>query len=305
MASAMQPSPAAAKDAQWWRGAAIYQIYPRSFMDSNGDGIGDLPGIASKLDHVAGLGVDAIWISPFFASPMKDFGYDVSDYCDVDPIFGSLADFDAVVLRAHTLGLKLIIDQVYSHTSDEHAWFTESRSSRDNGKADWYVWADAKPDGSPPSNWQSVFGGPAWTWDARRRQYYLHNFLSSQPQLNVHNTLVQDALLDVARFWLDRGVDGFRIDALNFAMHDPQLRDNPPAVATNRTRSRPFDFQQRIHNQSHADIPKFIERIRQVTDSYDAIFTVAEVGGDEAEQEMKAFTQGSTHLNSAYGFNFL
>lgn len=291
--------------APWWRGAAIYQIYPRSFMDSNADGIGDLPGIASKLDHVARLGVDAIWISPFFTSPMKDFGYDVSDYCDVDPIFGTLADFDSVVKRAHALGLKLIIDQVYSHTSDEHAWFAKSRSSRDNPKADWYVWADAKPDGSPPSNWQSVFGGPAWTWDARRRQYYLHNFLTSQPQLNVHNVAVQDALLDVARFWLDRGVDGFRIDALNFAMHDPQLRDNPPAAATNRPRSRPFDFQQRIHNQSHPDIPKFIERIRQVTDDYDAIFTVAEVGGDEAEREMKSFTEGSTHLNSAYGFNFL
>lgn len=289
----------------WWHGAAIYQIYPRSFLDSNGDGIGDLPGIADKLDHVAGLGVDAVWISPFYASPMKDFGYDVSDYCSVDPIFGSLADFDAVVDRAHALGLKLIIDQVYSHTSDEHAWFATSRSSRHNEKADWYVWADAKPDGSPPSNWQSVFGGPAWTWDARRRQYYLHNFLSSQPQLNVHNTQVQDALLDVARFWLDRGVDGFRIDALNFAMHDPQLRDNPPAAATNRPLSRPFDFQQRIHNQSHPDIPKFIERIRQVTDTYDAIFTVAEVGGDQAEREMKAFTQGGTHLNSAYGFNFL
>ncbi len=291
--------------APWWRGAAIYQIYPRSFMDSNGDGIGDLPGITSKLDHVARLGVDAVWISPFYASPMKDFGYDVSDYCSVDPIFGSLADFDAVVERAHALDLKIIIDQVYSHTSDEHAWFTESRSNRHNAKADWYVWADAKPDGSPPSNWQSVFGGPAWTWDGRRGQYYLHNFLSSQPQLNVHDVEVQDALLEVARFWLDRGVDGFRIDALNFAMHDPQLRDNPPAAPTNRPRSRPFDFQQRIHNQSHADIPKFVERIRQVTNAYDAIFTVAEVGGDQAEREMKAFTQGSTHLNSAYGFNFL
>lgn len=289
----------------WWRGASIYQIYPRSFMDSNGDGIGDLPGITLKLDYIASLGVDAIWISPFFKSPMKDFGYDVANYCDVDPIFGTLVDFDALVGRAHALGLKVLIDQVYSHTSDEHEWFAQSRSSRTNDKADWYVWADAKPDGSPPSNWQSVFGGPAWTWDARRGQYYLHNFLSSQPQINGHNPDVQNALLDVARFWLDRGVDGFRIDALNFMMHDLELRDNPPAPATDKQKTRPFDFQLRVHNQSHPDIPLFIARIREVTDAYDAIFTVAEVGGDEAEAEMKSFTAGETHLNSAYGFNFL
>ena len=291
--------------AEWWRGAAIYQIYPRSFMDANGDGIGDLAGIASRLDYVADLGVDAIWISPFYTSPMKDFGYDVADYCGVDPIFGTLEDFDALVARAHAFGLKVLIDQVYSHTSDEHPWFVESRSSRDNPKADWYVWADAKPDGSPPSNWQSVFGGPAWTWDARRGQYYLHNFLSSQPQLNGHNPAVQDALLGVARFWLDRGVDGFRIDALNFSLHDPQLRDNPPAPASDRPRTRPFDFQRHVHNMSHPDIPRFIERIREVADGYDAIFTGAEVGGPEAEGEMKSFTAGGNRLNSAYGFNFL
>ncbi|MCZ8171178.1 MAG: alpha-amylase family glycosyl hydrolase [Brevundimonas sp.] len=289
----------------WWRGAAIYQIYPRSFRDSNGDGIGDLPGITERLDYVAGLGVDAIWISPFFTSPMADFGYDVADYCGVDPIFGTLADFDALVARAHGLGLRVTIDQVYSHTSDQHAWFVESRASRDNPKADWFVWADPKADGSPPTNWQSVFGGPAWTWDARRGQYYLHNFLSSQPQLNCHNRAVQDALLDVARFWLDRGVDGFRLDALNFAMHDPQLRDNPPAGPDGKPRTRPFDFQQRLYNQSHADIPAFIERIRALTDSYDGVFTVAEVGGKDADREMKLFTCGEARLNSAYGFDFL
>ncbi|MBX7514680.1 DUF3459 domain-containing protein [Qipengyuania sp. GH38] len=289
----------------WWKGAVIYQIYPRSFMDSNGDGIGDLPGITRRLPHIAELGADAIWISPFFKSPMKDFGYDVSDYCDVDPIFGTLEDFDAVIARSHELGLKVLIDQVYSHTSDDHEWFAESRSSRDNPKADWYVWADAKPDGSPPSNWQSVFGGPAWTWDARRGQYYLHNFLSSQPQLNLHNREAQQAVLDVMRFWLERGVDGFRIDALNFAMHDPQLRDNPPAPPTDKQRTRPFDFQLKTYNQSHADIPAFIERIRALTDEFDGIFTVAEVGGDDAVREMKAFTEGEAHLNSAYGFNFL
>ncbi|MGJ3648733.1 alpha-glucosidase [Sphingomonas sp. GlSt437] len=289
---------------EWWRGAAIYQIYPRSFADSNGDGIGDLPGITAHLDYVASLGVTGIWLSPFFTSPMKDFGYDVADYCDVDPIFGTLADFDALVTEAHRRELRVIIDQVYSHTSDLHAWFAESRASRDNAKADWYVWADAKADGSPPNNWQSVFGGPAWTWDARRQQYYMHNFLTSQPQLNVHNPAVRDALLAVARFWLDRGVDGFRVDAINFAMHDPELRDNPPAPASNGVRTRPFDYQQHIHNQSHPDIPVFLERLRALTDDYGA-FTVAEVGGANAEAEMKAFTAGDDRLNTAYGFNFL
>ena len=236
---------------------------------------------------------------------MKDFGYDVSDYCDVDPIFGTLADFDALVTRAHDLGLRVLIDQVYAHTSDQHAWFIESRSSKENAKADWYVWADAKPDGSPPSNWQSVFGGPAWRWDARRGQYYMHNFLDSQPQLNCHNPAVQEALLGVARFWLERGVDGFRIDALNFAMHDPALRDNPPAPATDKPRTRPFDFQLKRYNQSHRDIEKFIERIRALTDQYEGIFTVAEVGGDEADAQMKAYTHAENHLNSAYGFDFL
>ena len=298
-------APAAAAITPWWRGAAIYQIYPRSFLDSNGDGIGDLPGITSRLDYVASLGVDAVWISPFFTSPMADFGYDVADYCDVDAIFGTLADFDALAARAHDLGLKVIVDQVYSHTSDQHAWFSESRTSRENAQADWYVWANAKADGSPPNNWQSVFGGPAWTWDARRRQYYLHNFLASQPQLNVHNPAVQDALLGVAQFWLERGADGFRIDALNFAMHDPQLRDNPPARDDGRRRTRPFDFQQQLYNQSHANITEFVERIRALTDRYEAAFTMAEVGGKEAEREMKLFTAGETRLNSAYGFDFL
>jgi alpha-glucosidase len=287
----------------WWRGAAIYQIYPRSFADSNGDGIGDLRGIIERLDYVASLGVDGLWLSPFFTSPMRDFGYDVADYRDVDPVFGTLADFDALIERAHALDLKVIIDQVYSHSSDQHPWFQESRSSRDSARADWYVWADAKADGSPPNNWQSVFGGPAWQWDARRGQYYLHNFLTEQPDLNVHSPAVQDALLDVARFWLDRGVDGFRIDAINFAMHDPELRDNPPAIDGGK-RTRPFDFQQHLYNQSHPDIAAFLERLRQVTDSYGARFTLAEVGGDHALAEMQAFTRPG-RLNSAYGFDFL
>ncbi len=298
-------APRAADASPWWRGAVIYQIYPRSFLDSNGDGIGDLPGAIEGLDHVASLGVDAVWLSPFFTSPMRDFGYDVADYCDVDPIFGTLADFDALIEKAHALGLKVIIDQVYSHTSDQHPWFEESRKDRTNPKADWYVWADPKPDGSPPNNWQSVFGGGSWEWDSRRQQYYLHNFLSSQPDLNVHNSEVQDALLGVAKFWLDRGVDGFRLDAINFAMHDPQMRDNPPAPDDGKIRTRPFDFQIHKFNQSHPDIAAFLERIRALTDQYHDIFTVAEVGGPNPLAEMKAFTADQKHLNSAYNFAFL
>lgn len=297
--------PVSGKTAEWWRGATIYQIYPRSFQDSNGDGIGDLAGITSRLGYVASLGVDAIWISPFYASPMADFGYDISDYRAVDPIFGTLADFDALVARARELDLKVMIDQVYAHTSDRHAWFAESRSSRDNPRADWYVWADARIDGSPPNNWQSVFGGPSWRWDARRGQYYMHNFLAEQPQLNLHNPDVQQALLDVAKFWLDRGVSGFRIDALNFAMHDPLLRNNPPAPDDGTVRTRPFDFQLQVYNQSHEDIVGFIERLQALIASYPDTFSLAEVGGRKAASEMKAFTQGDERLDSAYGFNFL
>jgi len=306
MASVMAAAaPPASGELAWWRGAVIYQIYPRSFRDTNGDGIGDLAGIVERMDYIADLGVDGIWISPFFTSPMKDFGYDVADYFGIDPSFGSFADFDRIIEKAHSLGLKVIIDQVYSHTSDEHAWFKESRADRTNPKADWYVWADAKHDGSPPSNWQSVFGGSAWQWDGPRKQYYLHNFLTSQPDLNVHNRDVQDALLDVARFWLARGVDGFRLDALNFAMHDPEMRDNPPSGLPLELVTRPFDMQVRRYNQSHPDIVAFLERIRATIDEFPGRFTVAEVGGPEPLAEMKAFTQGGKRIDSAYNFDFL
>lgn len=289
---------------KWWHGAVLYQIYPRSFLDSNGDGIGDLPGITRKLDYVADLGVDGIWLSPFFTSPMDDFGYDVSDYCDVDPAFGTLADFDAMLDAAHQRGLKIVIDQVYSHSSDRHAWFAESRQNRDNAKSDWYVWADPKSDGSAPNNWLSVFGGPAWTWDGRRQQYYLHNFLPSQPDLNLHKREVRDALLDVARFWLDRGVDGFRLDAIHCAMHDLELRDNP-ASTRRPVRKRPYDFQEQRYNQAHPGVPAFLEEIRAVTDAYEGIFTVGEVGGMDPLPCMKLYTACDARLNTAYSFDFL
>ena len=274
---------------EWWRGAVLYQVYPRSFQDSDGDGIGDLKGLIRRLDHIADLGVDGLWLSPVFASPMKDFGYDVSDYCAIDPLFGTLDDFDTLVAEVHARGLKLIVDQVHAHTSDAHDWFRASRQDRLNPRADWYVWADAKADGSPPNNWQSVFGGAAWTWDARRGQYYMHNFLASQPQLNVRHPEVQEALLDVTRFWLDRGVDGFRLDAINFAIHDAALTDNPPDPRPG-PRTRPFDFQLHLHNQSQPEIPAFLERLRELAEGYGDRFFVAEVVGAEAEAEMHALS---------------
>ena len=198
----------------WWRGAVVYQIYPRSYQDDNGDGIGDLPGITRRLDHIAALGVDAIWLSPIFTSPMRDMGYDVSDYTDIDPCFGTLADFDALIARAHELGLKVLVDQVLNHSSSDHLWFKESSSSRDNPKSDWYVWVDPQPDGAPPNNWLSVMTGNAWEWEPRRRQYYYHSFLKEQPDLNYHNPAVREEMKKILHFWLDRGVDGYESEHL-------------------------------------------------------------------------------------------
>ena len=295
----------------WWRGGAIYQIYPRSFQDSNGDGIGDLAGITQRLDYVADLGVDGIWISPFFKSPMLDFGYDVSDYRVVDPMFGSLADFDALIARAHALGLKVLIDLVLSHTSERHPWFEQSRASRDNPRADWYVWADPKPDGTPPNNWLSIFGGSAWEWSGERMQYYLHNFLTAQPDLNFHCRAVQDALLDVARFWLDRGVDGFRLDTVNFYVHDAQLRDNPALAEDQRNADtapavNPYNFQDHLYDKTRPENLDFLRRLRAVTDEYDAITTVGEVGESQRGMQVQAdYTAGDDLLHMCYGFDFL
>ena len=297
-------------DKDWWRGAVIYQIYPRSFQDSNGDGIGDLAGITRRLDHVADLGADAVWISPFFTSPMKDFGYDVSDYRDVDPMFGTLADFDALVDKAHRLGLKVMIDLVLSHSSDQHPWFAESRQDRTNPRADWYVWADAKPDGTPPNNWLSIFGGSAWHWDGRRMQYYLHNFLTTQPDLNFHCADVQDALLDVARFWLERGVDGFRLDTINFYFADKQLRDNPALPEEERNdltapSVNPYNWQNHIHSKNQPENLDFLRRLRAVMEPYGAA-AVGEVGDSQRGLEiMGEYTSGDDLMQMCYAFEFL
>lgn len=266
---------------EWWRGAVIYEIYPYSFQDSNGDGIGDLPGILARLEHVAELGVDAVWIAPFYVSPMRDFGYDVADHRAVDPRFGTLADFDRVAARAHDLGLRVLIDQVWSHTSDRHPWFLESAADPDGPKADWYVWADPKPDGSPPNNWLSVFGGPAWRWDPRRRQYYLHHFLTAQPALNLRHDGVLRALEETAEFWLARGVDGFRFDAADFLCHDESLADNPPRPPEGGVMPvKPFGLQEHRHDMMHPDGLAVLARIRALLDRHPGTAALAELSSE-------------------------
>ena len=298
-------------DRDWWRGAVIYQIYPRSFQDTDNDGIGDLRGITRRLPYVADLGVDAIWISPFFKSPMADFGYDVSDYRAVDPMFGTMADFDAMIAEAPRLGLKVMIDQVLSHTSDQHHWFRHSRMDRTNRYADWYVWADARPDGTPPNNWLSIFGGSAWAWDTSRRQYYLHNFLDTQPDLNFHNPAVQDALLADVRFWLDRGVDGFRLDTINFYFHSAGLEDNPALAPELRDASiapdvNPYNFQDHLFDKSQPENIAFLKRFRALLDEYPAAAAVGEVGDAQRGLQIAAdYTAGGDRMHMCYSFDFL
>ncbi|MBM3617063.1 MAG: alpha-glucosidase, partial [Alphaproteobacteria bacterium] len=297
------------KNSEWWRGGIIYQIYPRSFYDSNNDGIGDLNGITQKLPYIKSLGVDAIWISPFFKSPMKDFGYDVSDYRDIDPIFGTLEDFDNLVKEAAKLKLQVMIDLVISHTSSEHPWFIESASSRVNAKADWFVWADPKPDGTPPNNWLSIFGGSAWEWNATRRQYYLHNFLRSQPDLNFHNKEVRQQMLDVARFWLERGVHGFRLDTVNFYFHDAKLRSNPPVKEKKHVfdapDSNPYVMQEHIYDKSRPENLIFLEDLRKLMDEYPHTATVGEIGDEGNVKLMADYTKKGKRLHMAYSFAFL
>jgi alpha-glucosidase len=300
----------------WWQQGVIYQVYPRSFKDSNGDGIGDLQGIIDKLGYLSWLGIDAMWISPFYPSPMADFGYDIMDYCDVDPLFGDLNMFDTLVEEAHRHNIKVIIDFVPNHTSDQHPWFSESRQSRSDARRDWYMWADAKADGSPPNNWLSILGGssakpgaiwkaeveqvppplvPAgtsWKWDEATQQYYLHSFLEQQPDLNWRNRAVRVAMFDVLRFWLERGVDGFRIDVANFILKDPLLRDNPPNMSrTVIHKSRgDYDSQLHIHDRGHPDVHGVLRELRSLLDGYNghtprvaigelAVFTLEEWAG--------------------------
>lgn len=296
----------------WWQKTVIYQIYPRSFQDSNGDGIGDLKGITSRLDYLSQtLGVDAIWLSPFYVSPMADFGYDVADYTEVDPIFGTLSDFDELLHQAHRRGLKVIIDYVPNHTSDQHPWFQESRSSRDNPKRDWYIWADPKPDGSPPNNWLSIFGGSAWEWDAKTGQYYLHSFLKEQPDLNWRNPAVRQAMFDVLRFWLEKGVDGFRIDVAHFIMKDPLLRDNPLRTGSAGSLHKPFgDYESQIHlyDQNHPDVHEVYRAMRQLLDSYNhdqPRFSIGEVHIYDLQKWVEFYGKDLDELHMPFNFQLL
>jgi alpha-glucosidase len=260
----------------WWQAGIIYQIYPRSFQDSNGDGIGDLAGIVDRLPYLRQLGVDAIWLSPIFPSPMADFGYDVSDYVGVDPIFGSSTDFDALVTAAHGLGLKIILDLVPNHTSDQHPWFVESRSSRDNAKRDWYIWRDAKPDGSAPTNWMSEFGGSAWQYDESTGQYYYHAFLDKQPDLNWRNPAVRNAIYDVMRFWMRKGVDGFRVDVIWHLIKDEEFRDNPgnPGFTAGRP---PHEAVLPLYSTDRPETLDVVTEMRRVVDEFEDRVLIGEV----------------------------
>ena len=299
-------------ESDWWKKGVFYQIYPRSYKDTIGDGVGDLPGIIKKLDYVEKLGVEGVWISPFFESPMADFGYDVSNYRKVDPLFGSNEDFETLLNKAHDLNLKVIVDMVLSHTSIEHPWFHESRQDKTNPKADWYVWANAKEDGSPPNNWFSIFGGRAWEWDETRQQYYMHNFLKEQPDLNYHNPDVQDAMLGECQYWLDKGVNGFRLDAVNFIFNDKELRDNPPkndpakdGYASQLEQPDPYNEQWHVYDKSRPEAVTFIERLRSLTNQYDAIFTLAEIGDDKPIERAAEYTADNKRFHSAYSFSLM
>src|SRR6201996_1427086 len=260
----------------WWQDGIIYQIYPRSFQDTNGDGIGDLRGIIQRLDHLKWLGIKAIWISPIYPSPMADFGYDISDYKGIWPTFGTMADFDQLLRQVHAAGMRLILDLVPNHSSDEHPWFIESRSSRDNPKRDWYIWKDPKPDGSPPNNWLSVFGGSAWEWDEKTKQYYYHAFLLKQPDLNWRNPEVEKAMLDIMRFWLDKGVDGFRVDAMWHMIKDAQWRDNPRNPDYKEWMAT-YEQLLPVYSTDQPEMHGIVARMRKLLDQYDERLLIAEI----------------------------
>ncbi|MEO8456178.1 MAG: alpha-amylase family glycosyl hydrolase [Chloroflexota bacterium] len=264
------------RDYLWWQTGIVYQVYPRSYQDANGDGVGDLEGIESRLDYLKWLGLDAVWVSPCFKSPMKDFGYDVADYRDIDPLFGTMADLDSLLEATHARGMKLILDYVPNHTSDQHPWFVESRSSRDNPKRDWYIWKDARPDGSPPNNWLANFGGIGWEWDEHTQQFYYHAFLVEQPDLNWRNPEVQTAMIDVLRFWLDKGVDGFRVDVMNHLIKDAEFRDNPL-----NPRWKPGDHPYRrlvpTYSADRPEVHDIVAKMRTLFNEYDERVIIGEI----------------------------
>ncbi|MFN3741767.1 MAG: glycoside hydrolase family 13 protein [Anaerolineales bacterium] len=280
-------------ETSWWQKGIIYHIYPRSFADSNGDGIGDLNGLIQRLDYLAELGIDAIWLSPIYPSPDKDFGYDVADYTDIDPRYGSLADFDRLLQEAHARGIRVILDLVLNHTSDQHPWFQESRSSRTNPKADWYIWQDRIP-----NNWQATFGGKAWSYDPKRRQYYLHLFLPEQPDVNWRNPQVRQAMLDVVRFWLERGVDGFRLDVFNAYFKDAQLRSNPFTPFGRR----PFEWQKHIYDVDQPEMFPLLNELRRILDSHPERYAVGETFLSTAERAARYC--GPDLLHAAFNFEF-
>jgi len=302
----------------WWESAVFYQIYPRSFKDSNNDGIGDLAGVIEKLDHLndgkgGGLGIDAIWFSPFFPSPQADFGYDVSDYCNIDSDYGTLEDFDQLVEESHRRGIKIVLDLVLNHSSDQHKWFQESRKNSTNSKVDWYVWADPKPDGSPPNNWLAVFGGAAWTFEPQRGQYYLHNFLPEQPDLNWYNPEVREALADVVRFWMKRGADGFRLDTANYYAYDRQLRDNPKRPGNSELmedgqEANPLSQYITKYSKDRPENLEFIHYLRKIFDESGAV-SIGEIGSAEGlESTLKLgtdYVKKGKGLHLAYTFSML
>ena len=310
--SGVDPAPAApsVSDLPWWRRGALYEIYVRSFQDSDGDGVGDLEGIRRRLDHLAWLGVEGIWLTPFYRSPMADFGYDISDHCDVDPRFGSLADFDALVADAHARGIRVIVDYVPNHTSDQHPWFVASRSSRSDPRRAWYVWRDGRTAGGPPNNWLSLFGGEAWSCDERTGQYYLHTFLPEQPDLDWRNPEVRDAMFDVARFWLARGVDGFRIDVAGAVMKDPDLRDNEPADDPGRASPFGSEWAKWRHDRQfgHPDVYDVWREFRRIVDDVagdrDPV-TIAEVSSEHLPTWAAYYGRQLDGVHMPFGFHLL
>lgn len=293
------------EDMPWWQRGAIYQVYLRSFKDGRGDGIGDIRGMVSKLDYLAWLGVEAVWISPFYPSPMADFGYDVTDYFDVDPIFGTLEDFDALLRRAHDLGLRVILDFVPNHTSNQHPWFIESRSSQASAKHDWYIWRDSGRSGGRPNNWLSNFGGPAWAWDNQVSRYYMHSFLPEQPDLNWRNPEVRNAMLEVLRFWLDRGVDGFRIDAIVALMKDAQFRDDPPNLNYMPGTGHPRDSLLHRYSQNHPDVHKVLRDFRSVLDEYHDKINIGEISYRLSLDDLVTFYGSGGELDLPMNFKLI